>query len=184
MDIWNSEWFDWLKAVVIALVLVALIRFFLFSPIIVDGPSMLPTLHDRDQMIVNKFTYRINEPKRFDIIVFHATKKKNYIKRIIGLPGEHVRIDNNQLYINDEPIDQPFMDKSMDDPSIMIDDDFQLEHILGNYDLIPEDHYLVLGDNRNNSTDSRSIGLITKDQIVGKASIIYWPIKRIQIINN
>lgn len=183
MNIWNSEWFSWIKALVVAVGLVIIIRIFLFSPIIVDGPSMLPTLHDRDQMIVNKFTYRFGEPDRFDIVIFHATEKKNFIKRVIGLPGEHVMIEDNQLYVNGEAVEQSFMNYGSGDQSpIIINDDFKLENIPGGYDVIPEGYYLVLGDNRNNSTDSRTIGLISKDKIVGKASIIYWPMSRIQIV--
>src|SRR5690625_7931671 len=88
----KSEWFGWVKALLVAFALAFVIRTFFFAPIIVDGPSMLPTLHDRDQMIVNKFKYRISEPDRFDIVVFHASVQKDFIKRIIGLPGEHVQV--------------------------------------------------------------------------------------------
>jgi len=182
MNIWQSEWFSWLKALIVALILVMIIRIFLFSPIIVDGPSMSPTLHNRDQMIVNKLSYRMNDPKRFDIIVFHAAQGKDYIKRIVGLPGEHVMINNNQLYIDGEKVEQPFMEDVLNDETTVIRDDLRLEHLPGSYEVIPEDYYLVLGDNRNNSTDSRSIGLIARDKIIGKASIIYWPINRIQTI--
>src|SRR5699024_2638722 len=97
----RNELFDWIKAIIIALIIAFLIRGFVVSPIIVDGPSMQPTLYDRDQMIVNKFTYHFSEPEEFDIVVFHATEEKDYIKRVIGLPGEHVEVKNNQLYIND-----------------------------------------------------------------------------------
>lgn len=72
---------------------------------------MLPTLHDRDQMIVNKFSYLIQDPERFDIVVFHASAQKDFIKRIIGLPGEHVAVEDNVLYIDGEPVEEPFLDE-------------------------------------------------------------------------
>lgn len=183
MENGKSEWIDWIKALLIALLIAFFVRTFLFSPIIVDGPSMLPTLHDRDQMFVNKFIYRFKDIERFDIVVFHATLEKDYIKRVIGLPGEHVKVEDGVLFIDGKPIEEPFLDEIKDsswDYSLV---DFSLEHIPGAYEKIPEDHYLVLGDNRIDSTDSRSIGLIHKDQIVGKTSLIYWPLKRIKWIS-
>lgn len=104
----KNQWIEWLKAILIAFGLVFFIRMFLFSPIVVDGPSMLPTLHDRDQMIVNKFIYKIKEPERFDIVVFHAPNQKDFIKRVIGLPGEHVKVKDEVLYINGKPVEEPF----------------------------------------------------------------------------
>lgn len=175
----KNEWFDWFKALLIALGLAFLVRTFLFTPIIVDGPSMNPTLHDRDQMIVNKFTYRFNEPERFDIVVFHANDQKDFIKRVIALPGEHVAFKDNTLYINGKPIEEKFFTEN--DIHIQTND-FTLEEIPGNYSTVPEGHVFVLGDNRTNSTDSRLLGPISIDQIVGKASVIYWPFERLQFI--
>ncbi len=106
----TSDWFDWLKAFVIALILALIIRSFFFSPIIVDGPSMQPTLYDRDQMIVNKFIYHFKDPERFDIVIFHASEDKDFIKRVIGLPGEHVMVKDNVLYIDGEEVEQPFLE--------------------------------------------------------------------------
>ncbi|MFD2044083.1 signal peptidase I [Ornithinibacillus salinisoli] len=180
----KSEWFDWVKALLIAFALAFIVRTFFFTPIIVDGPSMLPTLHDRDQMIVNKFKYRFNEPDRFDIVVFHANEQKDFIKRVIGLPGEHVAFKNNVLYINGEAVEENFYSKEQD-PALPFPgptNDFTLEELPGGHDVIPEGHVLVLGDNRNNSTDSRALGLISTEQIVGTTSIIYWPFDRMQTI--
>ena len=174
----RNELFDWVKAIIIALIVAFIIRAFIISPIIVDGPSMQPTLNDRDQMIVNKFNYHFNDPKRFDIVVFHATEEKDYIKRVIGLPGEHVEIKNNELYINSDKIEEYFMPKE----ESFVTSDFKLESLPGEHDVIPENKVLVLGDNRNNSTDSRIIGLVDMDEIVGKASFVYWPFKRVQFV--
>ena len=178
----KNDWLEWAKALLVALGLVFIVRMFLFAPIIVDGPSMLPTLHDRDQMIVNKFSYYFKDPERFDIIVFHAPTQKDFIKRVIGLPGEHVAVIDNVLYINGEPVEEEFL---ADHPHYQsIPYDFTLKEQAGNYDVIPEDHVLVLGDVRGNSTDSRMIGLIPTDEIVGKATLIYLPLDRIQYVGN
>jgi len=172
----KRESYQTIKTFIIALILALMIRMFFFSPIIVEGPSMQPTLLDRDRMIVNKFIYYIKEPERFDIVVFHASKHKDFIKRVIGLPGEHVMVQDNALYIDGEQVDEPFIATSNQE-------NFKLEMLPGNYSTIPKGYVLVLGDNRNNSTDSRNLGLIAIDDIVGKANIIYWPLDRIQIIN-
>jgi len=181
----TSEWLDWIKAFILALIFALIIRLYFISPIIVDGPSMQPTLYDRDQMIVNKFIYKIIEPQRFDIVIFHASEQKDLIKRVIGLPGEHVEVRDSILYINGEEVAQPFLEYA--DPFIVFPktiNDFTLEQLPGGYDVIPEGFVLVLGDNRSNSTDSRLLGLISMDEIVGKASIIYWPLDRFRIIED
>lgn len=177
----KNEWMEWTKALLLALGLAVIVRMFLFAPIIVDGPSMLPTLQDRDQMIVNKFSYYFKEPDRFDIVVFHASSQKDFIKRVVGLPGEHVAVENDELYIDGEPVEENFLMK--DDPEAFRND-FTLEELPGQYETIPEGYLLVLGDNRANSTDSRMIGLVSMDQVVGKASFIYWPLDRIQFVRD
>lgn len=181
----NTEWMEWVKAFILALIFALIIRLYFISPIIVDGPSMQPTLYDRDQMIVNKFIYKIIEPDRFDIVIFHASDQKDFIKRVIGLPGEHVEIVDNVLYINGEEVGQPFLEHT--DNNIIYprtNNDFTLEQLPGGYTVIPDGYVLVLGDNRSNSTDSRLLGLISMDEIIGKASIIYWPLDRIQLIED
>lgn len=174
----SNEWFDWIKIIGIALIVAFVIRTFFVSPIVVDGPSMEPTLQDRDQMIVNKFIYRIGDPNRFDIVVFHATDEKDFIKRVIGLPGEHVAVKDNELYINGERVEEDYLEG----PVNIYTNDFRLEDLPGHYERIPEGHVFVLGDNRSNSTDSRSLGVISIDEIVGKASLIYWPLNRIGFV--
>src|SRR5699024_6440535 len=178
----KNEIFDWIKALLIAFILAFVVRTYLFSPIVVDGSSMLPTLHDRDKMIVNKFTYRFNEPERFDIVVFHAIDQKDFIKRVIGLPGEHVKMEDGILYIDGQAVPETFFNSSEVGIDYSLTRDFSLEEIPGGYEKIPDDYVLVLGDNRNNSTDSRTIGLIALDDIVGKANLVFWPYDRIQII--
>ncbi|TFJ94646.1 signal peptidase I [Lentibacillus salicampi] len=186
MEKLKSEWFDWIKALLIAFGLFFIIRTFFFAPIVVDGPSMMQTLHDGDQMIVNKFIYQMHEPERFDIVVFHASDRKDFIKRVVGLPREHVAVEDDVLYINGKKVEEPFLQERKDKmPSYQpLTGDFQLEGLPGGYETIPEGHVLVLGDNRNNSTDSRILGLISMDQIVGKTGLIYWPLDRIQILHD
>ncbi|SDJ72815.1 signal peptidase I [Sediminibacillus albus] len=180
----KNEWLDWIKALLIAGLLAVIVRMFFFAPIVVDGPSMQPTLHDGDHMIVNKINYSIGDPDRFDIVVFHATAKKDYIKRVIGVPGDHVEVKDDSLYINGEKVEEPYIDSSK---GMMGDNrtytfDFKLEELPGGYEVIPENHVLVLGDNRGNSTDSRLLGLISYDQIVGEVQLLYWPLDRFRLI--
>lgn len=180
----SRDFFEWIKIFVVAFIIALFVRTFIYSPIIVDGRSMQPTLYDRDQMIVNKFIYYFKEPERFDIVIFHASDDKDFIKRVIGLPGEHIKVENNVLYVDGKEVPQPFLEQNDGDEVVypIITSDFTLENLPGNYDVIPEGHVLVLGDNRNDSTDSRDLGLIPIDRIVGKTNLIYWPPNRIQII--
>jgi signal peptidase I len=178
----KSTLWEWIKAILIAVVLAWIIRQFFFAPILVDGVSMSPTLHDRDRMIVNKIGYHIGEPKRFDIIVFQATEDKDYIKRIIGLPGDEIEYRNDILYINGKPYKEPYLDeekKQLSDGPLTYD--FKLEEITGKKK-VPKGQLFVLGDNRRFSKDSRTIGTISMDQVIGKANILYWPFKDARIV--
>lgn len=181
----ENLWIELTKLFLAALVITVFIRSFLFAPIVVDGSSMMPTLHDQDKMLVNKIDYRLHDPKRFDIIVFHASENKDFIKRIIGLPGEHVEVRDQVLYIDGERVSEPFLveERENQQERSALFENFILEELPGGYDVIPEDKYLVLGDNRSNSTDSRVIGLISKKQIVGKTNLIIWPIDRWQTLD-
>jgi len=179
----KSELWEWIKALLIAVALAVIIRYFLLAPIVVDGYSMMPTLHDQDRMIVNKISYTFGEPDRFDIVVFHAPEQKDYIKRIIGLPGDTVEYIDDVLYINGEPIDEPYLDEYkqqvFDGP---LTDSFTLLDIPGGQETVPEGHLFVMGDNRRNSKDSRHIGFVSMDEVVGKTNIVYWPVSDIRIV--
>lgn len=180
----RSEVWEWIKALLIAAALAALIRYFLFTPIIVDGLSMAPTLHDHNRMVVNKLSYKIGEPKRFDIIVFEATEEKDYIKRVIGLPGEHVAYKDDVLYINGEPVEEPFLEEAKRNAGDgHFTYDFTLEEVTG-LSVVPEDTLFVLGDNRRFSKDSRIIGPIPMEKVIGKTNIVYWPISEFTILKN
>lgn len=156
---------------IIIVVVVALIRTYVATPVIVVGDSMLPTLKEGQILLLNKFDYSFNEIERYDVVVI-KNNKEELIKRIIGLPGEYVEYKDNVLYINKEKYENKYN---------FITDDFTLEDIC-NCDEIPEDKYLVLGDNRSNSLDSRSkiIGLVDKEYIKGSTKISIWPIKKVK----
>jgi signal peptidase I len=179
----KSELWEWTKALLIAVVLAAVIRYFLFAPIVVDGLSMMPTLHDQDRMIVNKLSYKIGEPERFDIIVFHAPENKDYIKRVIGLPGDTVEYKNDTLYVNGKAYEEPYLEEYkkqvIDGP---LTDPFTLEEKIGRQ-TVPEGQLFVMGDNRRFSKDSRHIGTVPFEEVLGKTSIIYWPIDDIRAID-
>lgn len=180
----SSNWLDWVKAFIIALIVTFVVKSFIVSPVVVDGSSMLPTLHDRDRMIVDKLSYRFKDPERFEIVIFHAPEGKDYIKRVIGLPGEHVAVRDNVLYIDNKVVPESYLrkDEVMPINYPIITNDFALENLAGNHLTIPEGYLLVLGDNRSGSKDSRDdeVGLVHMNEVVGKTSIIYWPPKRIQ----
>ncbi|MHB8171826.1 MAG: signal peptidase I [Thermincolia bacterium] len=165
---------DILESVVIAVVLAVIIRFFIFQPFYIPSGSMEPTLTEGDRIIVNKFLYRFKEPQGGDVIVFKypLDEKRDFIKRIIGTPGDTVEIRNNELLINGKPIPEPYLSQTLR----------QYE----NYGpvSVPRDKYLMLGDNRINSEDSRVWGMLPKDNIRGKAVVLYWPLKRIGFIGD
>lgn len=170
----KKETWEWVKALFVAFILAAVIRYFLFAPIVVDGESMVPTLHDGDRLIINKISYNIGEPERFDIIVFEATETKDYIKRIIGLPGDHIRYHNDVLYVNGKRVPEPFLKAYKAKFSGPLTYDFQAT--------VPKGHVFVLGDNRRRSKDSRIIGPIPLDAIIGEAALQFWPLTEFHII--
>ncbi|WP_163101477.1 signal peptidase I [Peribacillus alkalitolerans] len=177
----NEVW-EWMKALVIAVALAAVIRYFLFAPIVVDGLSMMPTLHHQDRMIVNKIGYTVGEPDRFDIIVFHAPENKDYIKRVIGLPGDKIEYKDDTLYVNGKPYQEPYLDEYkkqvIDGP---LTEPFTLKEITGE-ETVPEGHLFVMGDNRRFSRDSRHIGVVSMDKVLGNTSVVYWPVKDVRIV--
>ncbi|MEB9673989.1 MULTISPECIES: signal peptidase I [Bacillus cereus group] len=153
---------------VIAMV-VLLLRIFVFFPYSISGESMSPTIHNNERVLVNKLIFQISSVKRFDMVAIQTeSSNKSLIKRIIGLPGETLEYKKNTLYINGQKVEDPFNDNT---------NDFSL---INTYNLkeIPSDKYLVLGDNRPFSHDSRSldIGLISKSEIKGKIQIRFSPL--------
>ena len=144
-----------------------IIKLFVFSPIKVNGTSMEPTLKDGDIMILNEIGYHLNGVSRFDIAVAKVDGER-LIKRVIGLPGEMVEYRDNTLYINGEEVVENFTHTDTAD--------FSLSQI--NVDRIPEGYYFLVGDNRGNSKDSRTIGLVHQSKIIGKTRLIIFPFSR------
>lgn len=178
----KNEIWEWSKAIIIALGLAFFIRFFLFTPILVDGESMLPTLENGDRMIVNKIEYQIQEPERYDIVVFHAPEEKDFIKRIIGLPGENIAYQNDQLYIDGDVVPEPYLEAYKQELAAgTLTEDFTLEELF-NIEKIPEDYVFVMGDNRRASKDSRYIGVIPIDEIIGTTNGVFWPLSSARIV--
>lgn len=171
MGISQAEFKEYLEAVVIAIILSFLIITFIVQAFFIPSGSMQPTLKPGDRIFVNKFIYHFQDPKRFDIIVFEypVDPHKKFIKRIIGLPGDTVKIVEGTVYVNGEPLKE----------------DYTLNQGYSNYHKIkvPPKNYFVLGDNRNNSEDSRFWGFVPRKNIVGKALFRFWPITRLGIIN-
>lgn len=147
---------------IIIIIVVALIRIFIFTPVIVDGPSMMNTLHDNDIMILDKIGMRTKGIKRFNIVVIKYGKTK-LIKRVVGLPGETIEYKDNKLYINDKEIVDDYNNGGTEDFEKLV---------------IPDNMYFVLGDNRNDSVDSRIIGSVSKNKILGHATYIIFPFNR------
>lgn len=153
---------------------VILIRTFIVTPVIVSGDSMKPNLHNGDLLLERKIGYNSTNIKRFDIVVIKEGEEE-IIKRIIGLPGEHISYKNNKLYVNDKVLEENFDFRKTND--------FNLEEICS-CNSIPKGKYLVLGDNRPISKDSRMIGLIDEKDILGKAVYRIWPISKFGNIYN
>ena len=156
---------------------VLFIHTFIGHQVKVEGSSMESTLHNKDHLILEKVTYHFQDPKRFDIVVFRPYNNKKdvyYIKRVIGLPNERILIENGNIYINGELLSENYGNNPMMDGGIASE-----EITLGG------DEYFLLGDNRNNSTDSRNskVGVIKEDSIIGKALIRIWPIQDFGILN-
>ncbi|MFC7372459.1 signal peptidase I [Fictibacillus iocasae] len=175
----KNELFEWVKALLGALAIVFIVRTFIFSPIVVDGESMNPTLVDAERMLVTK----IGEPERFDIVVFHAPDGRDYIKRVIGLPGDKIHYKDDVLYINgkayEEPYLTPFKEKLNGD---VLTYPFTLEDTAVGSKTVPKDHLFVMGDNRRDSRDSREIGAVHYDKIIGTTNIVFYPFEEIKII--
>jgi len=156
-------------------ILLALVLFFainaLSARVRVENVSMKPTLQPGDFLLVNRVAYKLGEPSIGDIIVFHApgVSDLDYIKRIIGLPGDDVRVSEGVVYVNDQPLYEPY---------IAATPNYSGEWV------VPTGEYFVLGDNRNNSSDSHLWGFVPQEDIVGRALLIYWPLSEAALLNS
>ncbi|WML49628.1 signal peptidase I [Neobacillus sp. PS3-34] len=178
---WKKEGMEWVKAFGIGLIIFAFIRTFFFSNYIVEGQSMMPTLQEGNKLVVNKLGFDLGNLDRFDVIVFHANKKEDYVKRIIGVPGDKIEYLNDQLYINGHKFEEPFLEvyrKKI--PGRKLTGDFTLKEITG-VGTVPPGKLFVMGDNRLESWDSRHFGFIATNQVVGKVNLRYWPINEMGV---
>jgi signal peptidase I len=172
---------DWLKAGIIAFVLFLFIKTFFFSSYEVQGKSMEPTLEDGNKLVVNKIGYQISDINHFDVIVFHASLQEDYVKRVIGLPGDRIAYKNDSLYINGVRYQEPYLEKYKHPfPGQNLTGDFTLKDLV-NSDRVPKGKLFVLGDNRLESMDSRHFGFISIDKVVGKVDVRYWPFEEFNV---
>ncbi|HEX8993181.1 MAG TPA: signal peptidase I [Anaerolineales bacterium] len=169
-----SEWkrflLDLVETVGLALILFVIINS-ISARVRVDGSSMLPTLHDGEFVLVNKLAYRMGAPARGDIIVFRSTTEANLdlIKRIVGVPGDQVRIGGGRVSVNGQALDEPYINAA--------------PNYSGEW-RVPQGYLFVLGDNRNDSSDSHMWGYLPEDNVIGKALLIYWPPPEWAMINH
>ena len=171
----KQEIFEWIMVIVVAAALAFVVRTFIFEPVRVDGASMMDTLVDGEYMIATKFDYLLSDPERFDIVIcnYPNTNDGMYrVKRVIGMPGDIIQLLSGQLYVNGEHVEQNF-------------DMHSITENFGPY-TVPEGHYFVLGDNRNNSKDSRSalVGPLPRDMIKGHVQAVVFPFGNFRLIND
>jgi signal peptidase I len=159
----------WLRDLIISLAISAFIIIFLYQPVKVEGTSMMPSLDDQERIFVNKFVYRLEAIQRGDIVVFRYPRdtSKSYIKRVVGLAGDHIRIENGSVYVNGALLDEDYVPNAFADQRSMDDT------------IVPPDSYFVLGDHRSMSNDSRDFGSVPSSFIYGKAVFGYWPVDKV-----
>ena len=173
LGVWRSQQEN-IRLVAIALILAILIRIFIAEPRYIPSDSMIPTLHTGDRLVVEKVSYHFHPPHTGDIVVFEPPeqlqslgyrKDQVFIKRIIGKPGDLVRVNNGKVYINDRPLSEDYIAEPPD---------YQLVSVK-----VPEAEFFVMGDNRNDSNDSHIWGFLPKQNIIGRAIFRFWPFDRI-----
>lgn len=183
MEILKKIWLffiDTLQTVLLAASVFLVIYMFLFRPFQVSGQSMLPTFHDKEYILTNLIGLRFEEPKTGDVIVFRSPtdQDKEFIKRVIGMPGDTTEIRNGLVYVNGELLNESvYLDESVRTPG---------GAFLGEGEsvTVPEGEYLVMGDNRPASSDSREWGLLKKTAITGKSFLVYWPPGKLHLVKN
>nr|WP_329602816.1 signal peptidase I [Terrilactibacillus tamarindi] len=170
----------WVLAIGCAIIIALLLRNLIFTNYVVEGQSMMPTLQDGNRLIVNKTDYHLSKPERFDIIIFHATKHKDFVKRIIGLPGDRIDYRNDVLHVNGHAVKEPFLNENKKKIlSGLLTNDFPDKGTIE----VPKDKLFVMGDNRLYSFDSRQIGFIDMKNVVGKVNLRYFPYSKFKIIH-
>ncbi len=157
----------WARDLVVSLFIAGVFIVFLYQPVKVEGTSMMPQLYDQERIFINKFVYKFETIQQGDVIVFWypLDPSKSYIKRVIGLPGDTVRISGGKVLVNGKALAEPYVAAEYFDrqsyPPVIVE----------------PDHYFVMGDHRNSSNDSRAWGTVARSYIYGKAVLVYWPMK-------
>ncbi|HEY6372864.1 MAG TPA: signal peptidase I [Candidatus Sulfotelmatobacter sp.] len=159
----------WVRDLIISLAISAFIIIFLYQPVKVEGTSMMPSLEDQERIFVNKFVYRLEPIERGDIVVFRYPRdpSKSYIKRVIGMAGDRIRIDGGQVYVNEQALDEDYVPPAYSDSRSYPET------------TVPENSFFVLGDHRSMSNDSRDFGPVNQSFIYGKAVFGYWPMDKL-----
>ncbi|MGE5657891.1 MAG: signal peptidase I [Actinomycetota bacterium] len=172
----ENPWLEGLKTIGLSAILAFGIRTFVAEARYIPSGSMLPTLQINDRLIVDKLSYKFQDPQRGDIVVFSPTEvlskqyKDAFIKRIIGLPGDQVEVKNGRVYVNSQPLREEYIAEPP-------------QYNWGP-EIVPQGQYLVLGDNRNNSYDSHFWGFVPRGNIIGRAIVRFWPPDRVGEINH
>ena len=167
----GSFFLEVIKLAILSGITIGLVRYFLFKPFYVRGQSMEPTFYEHDYLIIDELSYRFREPKRGEVVVFKAPNGTDYyLKRVVGLPGERVKIENNKVIIYNEEKPQ----------GMVLNEAYLEEQTLGNVmETLGQDEYFLLGDNRDASYDSRRFGSVSKKKLVGRAWLRGWPPSRV-----
>lgn len=166
----GSHFVEFIQTLVIFAAIASAIYLFLAQPHKVSGKSMYPNFDNGDYIITDKVTYRFSEPQRGDIVVFKNPKdeSQDFIKRIMAVPGDTIKIQDGHIYLNGERLKEPFINSD-----IITNPGFFLQE--GETIAVPDEKYIVIGDNRSNSSDSREWGFIEKKEIIGRVFVRYWP---------
>jgi signal peptidase I len=163
----------WFRDLLISAFASVLIITFLYQPVRVEGTSMLPRLEDSDRLFINKFVYHFTAIERGDVVVFRYPRdpEKSYIKRVIALPGDHLRIDHGHVILNGNPLREPYV-------PLQFRDNRSMAEIV-----VPAETYFMMGDHRSISSDSRDFGAVDRDLVYGKAVFIYWPARDLGVVH-
>jgi len=163
---------SWLRDLTISIAISAFIILFLYQPVKVEGTSMLPGLQDQERIFINKFVYRFEPIERGDVVVFRYPRdtSKSYIKRVVAVPGDHIRIEGGMVYVNGQALPEPYV------PPRYVDGHSFPEIVVGAHS------YYLLGDHRTMSNDSREFGPVDESYIYGKAVFVYWPMDKLGML--
>lgn len=164
---------SWVRDLLVSVAVSAFIIIFLYQPVRVEGTSMLPVLEDQDRLFVNKMAYRVGEIQRGDVVVFlyPHDHRKSYIKRVIALPGDDLKIDHGHVFVNGKEMTERYVPPRFEDSRSLPES------------IVPDHEYFVMGDHRSISSDSRDFGPVDRDLIYGKAAFVYWPMEQVGVVH-